>query len=130
MELHVWGHYGVYGSMGTLRCVWKYGDMTVWVWKYQGMTVWKYGCVCVQECEMLRVESEDAVKQSRITERENKRLKLLTSDLGRQVQVLLKECEEARGGVVSSSHDQSHDISSHDISSSSQVISAHLVTFK
>ena len=88
-------------------------------------------CVCVyQECETLRVESEEAIRQSRISERENKRLKTLTGDLGRQVQVLLKECEEARGGVVSSSHDQSHDISSHDISSSSQVISAHLVTFK
>ena len=76
------------------------------------------------------MESEEAVKQHRMTERENKRLKNLTGDLGRQVQVLLKECEEARGGVVSSSHGQSHDVSSHDISSSSQVISTHLVTFK
>ena len=76
------------------------------------------------------MESEEAVRQSRVTERENKRLKTLTGDLGRQVQILLKECEEARGGVVSSSHDQSHDISSHDISSSSQVISTHLVTFR
>ena len=88
-------------------------------------------CVCVsQECETLRMESEEALQQFRMTERENKRLATLTSDLRRQVQVLLKECEEARGGVVSSSHDQSHDISSRDISSSSQVISAHLVTFK
>lgn len=87
--------------------------------------------VCVyQECQTLRMESEEAIKQSRIIERENKRLKMLTGDLGRQVQILLKECEEARGGVVSSSHDQSHDISSDDISSSSQVISTHLVTFK
>ena len=92
---------------------------------YDSMTV----CVC-QECETLRAESEEAIKQSRITERENKRLKTLTADLGRQVQTLLKECEEARGGMVSSSHDQSHDISSHDISSSAQVISEHLVTFK
>ena len=76
------------------------------------------------------MESEEAVKQYRLTERENRRLKTLTSDLGRQVQVLLKECDQARGGVVSSSHDRSHDVSSHDISSSSQVISAHLVTFK
>ena len=48
-------------------------------------------------------------------------------------QVLLKECEEARGGVASTSllsHDLSHDISSGDISSSSQVISEHLVDFK
>lgn len=45
----------------------------------------------------------------------------------------MKECEEARGGVVSTSilsHDMSQDISSGDISSSSQVISEHLVEFK
>ena len=76
------------------------------------------------------MESEEALKHSRMTERENKRLKTLIGDLRRQVQVLLRECEEARGSVVNSSHDQSHDISSDDISSSSQVISAHLVTFK
>lgn len=48
-------------------------------------------------------------------------------------QVLLKECEEARGGVASTSllsHELPHDISSGDISSSSQVISEHLVDFK
>ena len=44
------------------------------------------------------------------------------------LQVLLKECEEARGGVVSTS--MSHDLSSDDISSSSQVISQHLVAFR
>ena len=44
------------------------------------------------------------------------------------LQVLLKECEEARGGVASTS--MSHDLSSGDISSSSQVISQHLVDFK
>ena len=88
-------------------------------------------CDCeYQECETLRMESEEAMQQFRLTDRENKRLKSLTGDLRRQVQTLLKECEEARGGVVTSSHDQSHDISSHDISTSSQVISAHLVTFK
>ena len=83
-----------------------------------------------QECETLRMESEEALQQFRLTDRENKRLKSLTGDLRRQVQTLLKECEEARGGVVTSSHDLSRDISSHDISTSSQVISAHLVTFK
>ena len=87
--------------------------------------------VCVfQECETLRMESEEGLRQFRVTERENKRLKTLAGDLGKQVQVLLKECEEARGGVVSSSRDLSRDVSSHDISSSSQVISTHLVTFK
>ena len=44
--------------------------------------------VCVyQECETLRMESEESLKQSRMTERENKRLKSLTGDLGRQVRV-------------------------------------------
>lgn len=45
----------------------------------------------------------------------------------------MRECEEARGGVASTSilsHDMSRDISSGDISSSSQVISEHLVDFK
>ena len=40
-----------------------------------------------EECEMLRVESEDAVKEAKTDKRENQRLKQLTSDLGRQVQV-------------------------------------------
>ena len=35
----------------------------------------------------MRLEWDVALKQSRMVERENKRLKLLTSDLGRQVQV-------------------------------------------
>lgn len=109
------------------------GNLTLYKYLYESIGVCVYDSmgVCVyQECETLRTESEEAIKQSRITERENKRLKSLTADLGRQVQMLLKECEEARGGVVSSSHDQSRDISSHDISSSAQVISEHLVTFK
>ena len=44
-----------------------------------------------------------------------------------RLQVLLKECEEARGGVASSY--SSHDMS-HDVSSSSQVISEQLVVFR
>ena len=40
-----------------------------------------------EECEMLRVESEDSVRQARASERENARLKLLVGDLGRQVKV-------------------------------------------
>lgn len=41
----------------------------------------------LEECEGLRYEAEDAVKQSKVTERENQRLKSLTADLSRQVQV-------------------------------------------
>ena len=51
-----------------------------------------------------------------------------THSIDCSVQVLLKECEEARGGVVRTSHDL--DVSSTSISSSSQVISEQLVTFR
>lgn len=40
-----------------------------------------------EECETLRVESEDSIRQARASERENSRLKLLVGDLGRQVKV-------------------------------------------
>ena len=75
----------------------------------------------IEECDLMTLEGEDSIKKLRVNERENKRLQALVSDLGRQVRVLLKECEEARGGVASTSHDWSHDLSSNDISSSSQV---------
>ena len=79
----------------------------------------------VEECDLMRLEGEDSIKNLRASEREKKRLQALVSDLGRQVRVLLTECEEARGGVVSTSHDWSRDLSSDDITSSSQVRSAH-----
>lgn len=40
-----------------------------------------------EECEVLRLESEDSVRQARASERENARLNLVVKDLGRQVQV-------------------------------------------
>ena len=40
-----------------------------------------------EECETLRLESEDSVHRARATDRENARLKLLVHDLGRQVKV-------------------------------------------
>lgn len=75
----------------------------------------------IEECDLMRLEGEDEIKNLRASERENKRLQALISDLGRQVRVLLKECEEARGGIVSTSHDWSRDLSSDDITSSSHV---------
>ena len=75
----------------------------------------------LEEFETVRLESEESIKFSHSLERENKRLKTLSGDLGRQVKVLLKEVEEARGGVASTSHDWSHDLSSDDVTSSSQV---------
>ena len=76
----------------------------------------------LEENDTLRLESEESVKVSRSMERENKRLQDLCGDLGKQVRVLLKECEEARGGVVSStSYDWTKDVSNDSVSSSSQV---------
>ena len=40
-----------------------------------------------EECETLRLESDDSVRQCKATERENARLKSLVGDLGRQVKV-------------------------------------------
>ena len=45
----------------------------------------------------------------------------MTHDLSRQVKMLLCECEAVRGSVVLTSHDDSADISSTDITRSSQV---------
>ena len=46
------------------------------------------------------------------------------------IQVLLKECEEARGGVASSTSLLAHSMSSGEITSSSHVISRELVDFR
>ena len=43
------------------------------------------------ECATLRLESEDSVKLYKSSQRENQRLKVLTSDLGRQVKVRERE---------------------------------------
>lgn len=82
---------------------------------------------------MLRLEADDASRESKLQEKENDRLKKLVTDLSKQVKVLLQECEEARGESGDGSHDPdmaSHDISSGDVSSSSEVISGHLVSFR
>ena len=65
--------------------------------------------------------------------REEKRLRTLCVDLSQQVRILLKEVEEARGGVVSSTTDQVKLFAEGDAlntSSAGAVISEHLVTFK
>ena len=80
---------------------------------------------------MLRLESDDVSRRSKLQEK-NDRLKKLVGDLSKQVKVLLQESEEARGDGAGS-HDAdmtSHDISSGDVSSSSEVISGHLVSFR
>ncbi|CAH3109789.1 unnamed protein product [Pocillopora meandrina] len=81
------------------------------------------------ENEESKVIADEATKTSGHLKRENDRLRNLSADLSQQVQVLLKECEEARGGVVSSELSLTP-MSSAEVTSSSQVISEHLVTFR
>ena len=40
-----------------------------------------------EECESLRLESDESMRQAKATDRENARLKELAGDLGRQVKV-------------------------------------------
>lgn len=81
---------------------------------------------------MLRLEADDSSRHAKLQDKENSRLKKLVTDLSKQVQVLLQECENVRGGGAGS-HDGAmmpDDLSSADVSSSSEVISGHLVSFR
>uniref|UniRef100_A0A3Q2D6B6 Nucleoprotein TPR n=1 Tax=Cyprinodon variegatus TaxID=28743 RepID=A0A3Q2D6B6_CYPVA len=78
------------------------------------------------EVDRLQNEADEANKKSTVLERDNQRLELQVADLAKQVQVLLIELEEARGNHVL----QEEEVSSADISSTSEVISQHLVTFR
>ena len=82
---------------------------------------------------MLRLEADDSSRHAKLQDKENDRLKKLVADLSKQVQVLLQECENATGGGGAGSRDgavMSEDLSSADVSSSSEVISGHLVSFR
>ncbi|XP_062412025.1 translocated promoter region b, nuclear basket protein [Sardina pilchardus] len=81
----------------------------------------------VKEVHRLQKEADESNKRSSVLDRENKRCEQQLSDLSQQVRVLLIELEEARGNHVS--RDEEAD-SSADVSSSSEVISQHLVTFR
>ncbi|XP_065056789.1 nucleoprotein TPR-like isoform X2 [Rhopilema esculentum] len=84
----------------------------------------------MNECERSQSEKDDYARKADFTKRENERMNRLCIDLSQQVRVLLKEVEEARGGVVSTEYKVPELISSDKVSSSSQVISEHLVSFK
>ena len=87
----------------------------------------------ITECHRLRNECSDYQRKVDFHKREEKRLHTLCVDLSRQVRVLMKEVEEARGGVVSSSDSLPEllpEEKENKVSSSAQVISDHLVTFK
>ncbi|KAK3745429.1 hypothetical protein QZH41_010253, partial [Actinostola sp. cb2023] len=71
------------------------------------------------------IAAEESIKQSDHLKRENSRLKSLSADLSHQVQILLKECEETRAGK-----DKMTVSFSEEVTSSSQVISERLVSFR
>lgn len=81
----------------------------------------------MSECERFSTDANEAVDKSKHLERENERMKLLTADLGNQVQVLLRGSVQANGGNVNADDQLG---STDGVSSSSGVISEHLVTFR
>ncbi|KAI4890931.1 hypothetical protein NFI96_033196 [Prochilodus magdalenae] len=81
----------------------------------------------VQEVQRLQREADEANKRSSVLERDNQRFEVQLADMAQQVRVLLVELEEARGNHVLREED---DVSSADVSSTSEVISQHLVTFR
>ncbi|XP_047443060.1 translocated promoter region b, nuclear basket protein [Mugil cephalus] len=80
----------------------------------------------VKEVHRLQSEADEANKRSSVLERDSQRCELQLGDMAQQVRVLLIELEEARGNHVV--HDE--EVSSADVSSTSEVISQHLVTFR
>uniref|UniRef100_A0A4W6CYW4 Nucleoprotein TPR n=1 Tax=Lates calcarifer TaxID=8187 RepID=A0A4W6CYW4_LATCA len=80
----------------------------------------------VKEVHRLQRESDEANKRSSVLERDSQRYELQLADMAQQVRVLLIELEEARGNHVM--HEE--EVSSADVSSTSEVISQHLVTFR
>ncbi|XP_069009311.1 translocated promoter region b, nuclear basket protein isoform X2 [Embiotoca jacksoni] len=80
----------------------------------------------VKEVHRLQNEADEANKRSSVLERDNQRCEIQLVDMAQQVRVLLIELEEARGNHVV--HEE--EVSSADVSSTSEVISQHLVTFR
>ncbi|XP_048338451.1 nucleoprotein TPR isoform X1 [Sphaerodactylus townsendi] len=79
----------------------------------------------MKEIQRLQDDADQANKQASLLERENQRLDIQVKDLSQQIRVLLMELEEARGN-----HVIRDEVSSADISSSSEVISQHLVSYR
>ncbi|XP_066548647.1 nucleoprotein TPR isoform X2 [Amia ocellicauda] len=80
-----------------------------------------------REMHRLQKETDEANKCSSVLERDNQRHELQLTDMSQQIRVLLIELEEARGNHVIR---EDEEVSSADISSSSEVISQRLVTFR
>ncbi|KAK3089218.1 hypothetical protein FSP39_001828 [Pinctada imbricata] len=77
------------------------------------------------DCQNYRTEADQTTRKYNMMQRENHRLQQQTVDLSKQVQYLVKEIEEVRGGRVINKRE----ISSSDVTSSSHVITEDLVTF-
>lgn len=80
----------------------------------------------MKEIQRMQNETDKANKLASVAERENQRLELQVKDLSQQIRVLLMELEESRGNHVQ----REEDVSSANISSSSEVITQHLVTYR
>ncbi|XP_075038773.1 nucleoprotein TPR isoform X2 [Mixophyes fleayi] len=80
----------------------------------------------MREIQRMQNETDKANKTSTVLEKENQRLELQVKDLSQQIRVLLMELEEARGNHVQ----RDDDVSSANITSSSEVITQHLVTYR
>ncbi|XP_062836814.1 nucleoprotein TPR isoform X2 [Anolis carolinensis] len=80
----------------------------------------------MKEIRRLQEGADKANKQASLLERENQRLESQVRDLSQQIRVLLMELEEARGNHVI----RDEEVSSADISSSSEVITQHLVSYR
>ncbi|XP_010135775.1 PREDICTED: nucleoprotein TPR, partial [Buceros rhinoceros silvestris] len=80
----------------------------------------------MKEIQRLQEEADKANKHASLLERESQRLEIQVKDLSQQIRVLLMELEEARGNHVI----RDEEVSSADITSSSEVISQHLVSYR
>uniref|UniRef100_A0A673VVE2 Nucleoprotein TPR n=1 Tax=Salmo trutta TaxID=8032 RepID=A0A673VVE2_SALTR len=80
----------------------------------------------VTEVQRLQKVTDEANKHSSVLERDNHRSEVQLADMAQQIRVLLIELEEARGNHVV----LDEEVSSADISSTSEVITQHLVTFR
>ncbi|XP_072429723.1 nucleoprotein TPR-like isoform X5 [Chiloscyllium punctatum] len=80
----------------------------------------------MKEIRRLQKDTDQANKHSSLLTRENQRLKMQVADLSQQNRTLLMELEDARGNHIL----REDEVSSADISSSSEVITQHLVTYR
>ncbi|KAH9490602.1 hypothetical protein Btru_033804, partial [Bulinus truncatus] len=82
------------------------------------------------ECEKLRADADDMRRRYGHVQRECSKYQQTANDLSKQVHHLLKEVEELKGGRVVRDDMDVSDVSSSEVSSSSNIISEKLVTFR